>query len=700
MDSNSKKYVTISILAFVCYCNTLWGTFVFDDSEAIIKNKDVKPDSPIAQIFENDFWGTNISLNSSHKSYRPLTVLSYRLNVIYSMNKLDAFQFHATNVILYGILCLLTIPIFELFIKKKKYESSMDDVALTASVLFTVHPIHTEAVAGLVGRADILSSILFLVILLCYQSLIKKSFLLWFCFVFTLTTCAVLCKETAITVLGACLIYDVYKSKKRRKSWYKSLCAPMLVCRVICLFIIGLIIMYYRLKIMMFEGPTFSKTDNPAAFADEFYVRILTYNYIYSLNALLLLWPQWLCFDWSMGCVPLIYDISDYRVIQVLLFWGGCASIFIVLIRKSLLFELIDIRIVVLSLVILPLIPASNILFHVGFVIAERTLLLPSTGFCFLIALGFKKLKTRYSCEKLFVVAYILLCFTFAIRTIQRNSEWLSEDRLFKSALAVCPNNAKVHYNMAKVAADAGRRIDALQGYRKAIELYPDYEQAMNNLANLLREDKKFQEAEELLRKAVKVRPNFAAAWMNLGIVLTNLNKLEEAEKCYMKAISHRKRYPDCYYNLGNLYLDQGRHREALQSWRMATILKPTLSAAWGNTLALLDTQGRLQDALRIGTDALRYNPDAHALHFALGNALGKLKRFDEAEKRFLKAIKLNPQNALYYSNLGVLYHRWDKPKEARQMYARALEIDSNLKSAEMNLKKLPGDETAQLKPV
>lgn len=74
----SQKYVSISVAAFFCYCNTLWGSFVFDDSEAIVKNKDVMPFTPIENIFKNDFWGGDISLNSSHKSYRPLTILSYR----------------------------------------------------------------------------------------------------------------------------------------------------------------------------------------------------------------------------------------------------------------------------------------------------------------------------------------------------------------------------------------------------------------------------------------------------------------------------------------------------------------------------------------------------------------------------------------------------------------------------------------------
>lgn len=101
---------------------------------------------------------------------------------------------------------------------------------------------------------------------------------------------------------------------------------------------------------------------------------------------------------------------------------------------------------------------------------------------------------------------FYILIIVFGVRTIQRNIDWLTEEKLFTSALEVCPLNAKVHYNIAKIAADNNNKNLALIEYRTAIKLNPNYEQAMNNLANLLREDKKFKEAEVLLRKAIKVR--------------------------------------------------------------------------------------------------------------------------------------------------------------------------------------------------
>uniref|UniRef100_A0A0N4TBI5 TPR_REGION domain-containing protein n=1 Tax=Brugia pahangi TaxID=6280 RepID=A0A0N4TBI5_BRUPA len=99
-----------------------------------------------------------------------------------------------------------------------------------------------------------------------------------------------------------------------------------------------------------------------------------------------------------------------------------------------------------------------------------------------------------------------------------RSLEWRNELDLYKSGLKVCPNNAKIHYNIAKIMADNGDISRATVNYANAIRLNPTYENAMNNLANIYLKYDRNLEAEQLLRKAIKIRPNFAAAWMNLGL--------------------------------------------------------------------------------------------------------------------------------------------------------------------------------------
>ena len=69
--------IALITTASLCFSNSYDGNFVFDDTEAIINNDDVK-ETPLDQVFQNDFWGTNLSSAESHKSYRPLTILSFR----------------------------------------------------------------------------------------------------------------------------------------------------------------------------------------------------------------------------------------------------------------------------------------------------------------------------------------------------------------------------------------------------------------------------------------------------------------------------------------------------------------------------------------------------------------------------------------------------------------------------------------------
>ena len=73
--------VVVFIAAIICFANSYNGEFVFDDAEALINNKDVCTGTDavsLSDVFLHDFWGSQLALNTSHKSYRPLTVLTFR----------------------------------------------------------------------------------------------------------------------------------------------------------------------------------------------------------------------------------------------------------------------------------------------------------------------------------------------------------------------------------------------------------------------------------------------------------------------------------------------------------------------------------------------------------------------------------------------------------------------------------------------
>ncbi|XP_053563785.1 protein O-mannosyl-transferase TMTC4 [Bombina bombina] len=700
----------VGLLAFVCFTNSYNGNFVFDDSEAIINNKDIRGETPLSDLWLHDFWGTKLSSNASHKSYRPLTVLTFRMN--YSIaGGLHPPGFHLVNILLHCIVSVLMLNVFTKLFGGISYNNnnrgkraiSFPKASLLAALLFAVHPVHTECVAGIVGRADLLCALSVVLSFLGYckslpgTSTVGFSSVIWvLCSVF-LGAVAMLCKEQGITVLGLNAVFDAFvicklnilelvQSVLRRDktSENNTFHNKGLFSRVGILASGGICVLYIRWRIMGTGPPAFTDVDNPASFADSLLVRVINYNYYYSLNGWLLLCPWWLCFDWSMGCIPLISALNDGRIIALVALWFCLIGLgYHALCSKDDQKR----RILTLGLgfLIIPFLPASNLFFRVGFVVAERVLYLPSIGYCVLLSYGYSKLCGQVKNKQLLAVAMLGLLAINVGRCIFRSNQWKSEELLFKSALPVCPLNAKVHYNVGKNLADRGHQRDAIQYYREAIRLNPKYVHAMNNLGNILKERDELQEAEELLSKAVSIQPDFSAAWMNLGIVQNSLKQFDDAEKSYLTAIKYRKKYPDCYYNLGRLYADLNRYIDALNAWRNATFLKPEHSLAWNNMIILLDNTGNLDQAEAVGREALRLLPNDHSLMFSLANVLGKAEKYKESEGLFLKAVIANPSSASYHGNLAVLYHRWGNLDLAKKHYEISMKLDPSATGTKEN---------------
>ncbi len=148
----------VGVLALACYLNSIWGHFAFDDSEAIIRNQDVDPATPLSRVFTDDFWGKRISDKTSHKSYRPLTVLTFRWNY-WLAGGLEPFGFHLTNVVLHGIVSVLYLEVCHCLISsdwtsgieagQRKQRRGITKWTLLAGMLFAVHPIHAESVSNI-----------------------------------------------------------------------------------------------------------------------------------------------------------------------------------------------------------------------------------------------------------------------------------------------------------------------------------------------------------------------------------------------------------------------------------------------------------------------------------------------------------------------------------------------------------------------
>lgn len=157
-----------------------------------------------------------------------------------------------------------------------------ENIAFISCILFTIHPVHTEVVAGIVGRADLFAAILYLSSYLLFHKAVKNRSHLYLFIAIILIVVATLCKEIAITALVRNMHDHLLKTKLfllqalfvvhdfvYSKSW-KSINLQ----RTVILLISAIAIVFARFKIMNFEGPNFTAVDNPAAFADDLSTRV------------------------------------------------------------------------------------------------------------------------------------------------------------------------------------------------------------------------------------------------------------------------------------------------------------------------------------------------------------------------------------------------------------------------------------------
>ena len=625
MKVTKRNLLDISVLIFISSVPYLPGVsdqFVFDDIPGVKTNQDVHNPDPW-DILLHDYWGDNITSRYSHKSYRPVTTFTFWLQQNYTNPGAEHYKF--INILLHSINTILIYCLVKsIFVQFSTGANNKDShfLSFSTSCLFGIHPVHVEPVLSIVGRADLLYSLLFLsssLISISWLPSSRRAIFLKYFLLSLLTTVSMFCKEQGILFLVFFFLTELCKTGFVRK----KVLTPKFVIFSFYIVVNLTILATARMWLINFEKPSFQKSDNPSAFQDSVLARFLSFNYLYCLNFTILLCPNWLCFDWAMGCVNPVQSFWDSRIFILIAFWTILTLLavkFLMNFKKQKHYT----EYFALALFIAPFILSMNILVYVGFVIAERNLYLSVAGISLFICKGFLRLKkcAKPTCVKLLYTVAAVVFVSFMSKTYLRSLDWRNEFDLFQSGLNVCFKNAKVHYNIAKKFADQNNIDMAVTFYKESIRLQPDYEHALNNLGNLLKSRKQYKQAEKLLSRATNINPRFAAAFMNLGIVQQAQLDYGNAEKSYNQALQLRPFYPDCEYNLGNLYLKTQMLKNAEERFRVASKHKHEL--AYINLIILLDQQSRADEAEELAQEALKMFPNNPEFLFQYANLLGQ----------------------------------------------------------------------------
>lgn len=243
---------------------------------------------------------------------------------------------------------------------------------------------------------------------------------------------------------------------------------------------------------------------------------------------------------------------------------------------------------------VLPFLPASNLFFPVGFVIAERVLYMPSMGFCLLIAYGFHALneKLQSTDHKKLLWSFLgLMVFVHSTKTYMRNADWESEYSIFMSGLRVNRRNAKLFNNVGHALESLERYGEALNYFQTAVGVQQDDVGAHINVGRTYNHLKMFKEAEDAYLKAksllpkakpgesyqARIAPNHLNVFLNLAnLISKNHTRLEEADMLYRQAISMRADYTQAYINRGDILIKLNRTKEAQEVYERALLYDST----------------------------------------------------------------------------------------------------------------------------
>lgn len=749
-----------SALSFVLYLNSLDADFAYDDSRAIKKNQDLLPETPLINLFYDDFWGTPLTHSGSHKSYRPLCVLSFRLN--YFLGEFSPWGYHLGNVLLHVVVTAIFTKLVRIFLRD-------DFPTFTAGLLFAAHPVHTEAVAGIVGRADVGACLFFLLAFLCYIKYVKyrdhvtgsdAPFWGLLCILGTaiFTTASMLTKEQGVTVIAVCATYDLFVNNKVQITdiiSFKWLGHKKIREGILYLAVIGFLLVAFRIVFMGNKPPEFAPSDNPASDSDSAVTRFLTYILLPVLNVWILVCPRVLSFDWSMDAIPLVESIADIRNLFSIAFYAILfyfSSNLLTYIHKDshksssqihikshqngngvshhgnstpkyihngkrhkhsrrgsnsstgseedpaetgfTLYKSQDIAILSLSLMVFPFIPATNLFFYVGFVIAERVLYIPSMGFCLLVSHGanclYKKYRSDPMKKKCILGCVGFLLMMYSGRTVLRNKVWQSEENLYSSGLSTNP--AKAWGNLANVWNQQGRKADAEQAYRNALKHRGNMADTHYNLGILLQDQKRTEEAVESYKRAIQYRPKLSMAHLNLAIIYASQGRYADAEKIYRHCADldtsglkdprlHENTKISALYNLGRMLAEQERNREAVEVYKEALRRRPSYYAPQSiyNMLGEVYMKtGQTEEAERWYKEALKAKADHIPAHLTMAKLLHKKNQIKEAEEWFKKAKLLDPHDTMVDHHYAQFLGETGRLKESSAMYRQAIQKSPN----------------------
>ncbi|MCW3104211.1 MAG: bacteriophage receptor-2C outer rane subunit [Bacteroidetes bacterium] len=605
-------YIIISALALLLYANTLKHGFVLDDVAVIERNTIVKEGISgipklLSTFYWQGFWESNAGL------YRPMSMVMFAVE--YQLSPDNPAIHHFMNILLYAIVCCLLYRTFS-----RLFERTNPLFFLFATLLFVVSPLHTEVVANIKSRDEILALLFFL---LCCNYLYFKTegnkmlAMLLSAFFFFLS---LLSKEGAIIFLPLIFLFDYLKEKNIITILRNRL-------NLIITSVVWLLLHQYVIHSAGSAVIQYTRNDNSLVGA-SFIEQKATALGIFARYLMKLVYPYQMSYDYSFNQIPVIGLFSPLALLGLFLF-GLTVFAGFRYFRKD---PFIGIGI---AFILLPLFLTGNLFFNIGATMADRFLFVSTIGssllICWLVFYLSKTdlLKNFPASRAAYVFIPVLLLFS--VKTYTRNADWKDDPTLFASDVKTVPNSARAHYNYATALMNnmykkTDAEAEAQKEFGLCLSIDPSYYDALINSGSLYSRRKEYAAAIGTYRKALLINSQDHQLYANMG---ESFYRSQQPDSAIV--------YLDKAHTLGN---------RMIGSYNI-------LGTAWF-------TKKEYDKACKEYEKGLQVDSTSADLYLNYGNALAMSNRDQEAIRAFNRSYKLNPENpqplyflALTYNKLG-----------------------------------------------
>lgn len=530
-------------LAIGLYMYSTSFEYVLDDQIVFTKNDFVKKGfSGIKEILTTEsmtgYFGEQKNLIVGGR-YRPLSLVSFAIE--YGFFGANSKVSHLINVLLYGLTSLLLFRIMAILFPIKKNQKWFLSMSFIATLLFVLHPIHSEVVANVKGRDEIMTLLGALAAMYYSLKYVKQGKVYMLVLSSILFFLALLAKENALTFI-AVIPFSIYFFSNTSIKKITAVTVPLIVMGVLFIAlrtgIIGYLLNSGKEITDLMNNP-FAEMNGNQKYATIVYTLLVYLK--------LLIFPVQLTHDYYPYHIP-IMSWGDWRVILSLVVNIGLGVVALLGLRKkSVLSYAIIFYFATLSI-------TSNLPFTVGTFMNERFVYISSIGFCigiaYLLLEKLPKLKPDLPILKMVGFGLVgLLCLGFTVKTILRVPAWKSPLSLNSAAIKVSKNSARANcfvgtalFEEYKVENDRSKKQTMLKDINyyinRSLEINPRYGSALTMKGGLVAEDYRFDnDINKLLsefEKVLKIKRNHSFIEQYVEYLISSGRSSQEvANFCY-----------------------------------------------------------------------------------------------------------------------------------------------------------------------